>query len=828
MKKFKFCFFLVCIFYNVINSQVKISGRISDTSGDPVPYANVLLENSSIGVITDENGKFYIESKKTYSGLIISFIGYETKKIVLDKSILYDLEVVLKEEASNLKEVVLYSGKQKKKGNPAIDILKKIWSKKRRNGVYLYKEYAYDKYEKIEFDMNNIDSALIKSKIFKGMEFIFDHVDTSRVTGKSYLPIFINEAVYKSYGRNKPKSKYKEDLIANKNSGFEGNHYIISFIKDLYVEYNIYDNYIKLFDKSFTSPLSKTGINTYNYVLADSAFVDSKWCYNIVYYPRRKGTLTFKGDFWVNDTTFAVKEINMEASKSANINWVKDLYIEQKYDVLSDSVFLLKKDYIQSDFSLTKKEKSRGFYGKRTTMFKDYRFNEKKTKEFYEEESDVYADEIYNKSASYWKDNRQEKLNKNEKGIYKMLDTLNTVPKFKRMYDIASILASGYVEFKNFDYGPVFSTFGKNDVEGIRLRIGGRTYFGPNDIWRLQGYTAYGFKDDKFKYGLSWKWMFDRKNRWIVALGNRRDVEQTGVSLTTSNDVLGRSFASSAFFASGDSGKLTNVNLSTFSLSTSPQKNLEFKLGTSYKILKGASPLFNLNYKDKNGSIQTETRQAEIDVSLKLTPGRKTVGNGVELRSVNTNFSTLYISYSKGLKGVLNSDFNYQKLQLYYNRPFQIGGFGSSEATFEAGKTIGTVPLSLMSVVPGNQSYFSIDNTFGLLNYYEFVTDTYASLKFKHNFNGRLLNNIPIIKKLNLREIVSVKGIWGAVSQANKDINVSTISTYQVPEDIYIEYSAGIGNIFKVFKIEFLWRGSYFGQPESNNFGVKGSFGFSF
>jgi hypothetical protein len=180
------------------------------------------------------------------------------------------------------------------------------------------------------------------------------------------------------------------------------------------------------------------------------------------------------------------------------------------------------------------------------------------------------------------------------------------------------------------------------------------------------------------------------------------------------------------------------------------------------------------------------------------------------------------------LKGILNSDFDYQKLQLYYNRPFQVGGLGTSEVTFEAGKTIGTVPLSLMSVVPGNQSYFSIDNTFGLLNYYEFVTDTYASLKFKHNFNGRLLNNIPIIKKLNLREIVSVKGIWGAVSQANKDINVSTISTYQVPEDIYIEYSAGIGNILKVFKIEFLWRGSYFGQPESNNFGVKGSFGFSF
>ena len=196
----------------------------------------------------------------------------------------------------------------------------------------LFDQYKYDSYEKIEFDLNTIDSALVESKLFKGMEFIFDQVDTSSVTGKTYLPVFINEASKITYGDNISK-KTKSILRGNKNSGFSSNQFIIDFIDDLYSDYNIYDNYLKIFDKSFVSPLSKTGVDVYNYVLSDSAFIENKWCYNIIYYPRRKSELTFKGDFWVNDTTFAIKDINMQASKSANINWVKDIYIEQEYEV---------------------------------------------------------------------------------------------------------------------------------------------------------------------------------------------------------------------------------------------------------------------------------------------------------------------------------------------------------------------------------------------------------------------------------------------------------------------------------------------------------------
>ena len=577
--------FLGLSFFSAL-AQTKVSGYVFDENNTPIPFANVLFKGSTEGTITNEDGKFYLESDEKWETLIVSFLGFEKLEITLNKRVNYDLKFILKEEASSLNEVLIVTGKQSKKAseNPAIRLLKKIWERKRLNGLSQFKQYEYDQYEKVEFDLNTIDSALIKSKLFKGMEFVFEEVDTSSVTGKTYLPIFLNESVKKISGDN-VINKEREDLLGNKNSGFSNNQVIIDFIDDLYSEYNVYDNYLKFFDKSFVSPLSRTGIQTYNYVLSDSAFIDNKWCYNIIYYPRRKNELTFKGDFWVNDSTYAIKEINLQASKSANINWVKEIYIEQEFEVLNDSVFLIKRDYFLSDFALNKKEKSRGVYGKRTTLYDNYEFNHPKDKEYYEKVVYNYEEDVYNREDDFWQKNRLEVLNKDEKGVYKMLDTLKTVKKFKRLYNLGSILASGYVEFPsiNFDYGPIFSTFGFNEVEGLRLRTGGRTYFGPNDIWRLEGFIAYGFRDDKFKYGISGKWLLDKRSRLTLFGGNRRDVEQIGASLTSSTDVLGRSLASSSVISTGANDKLTNISLTNLGMSIEPARNFEVRLDGSFR-----------------------------------------------------------------------------------------------------------------------------------------------------------------------------------------------------------------------------------------------------
>lgn len=825
-KLFYYLFFLVA-FTSTIFAQTKVSGVVVDKLNHPVPFANVAFKNSSEGVVCNEDGIFYLESPKTYTTLVITSVGYSDKEIELEKSVNYNFKIQIK-EIETLKEVVVYRGKTSKKNNPALDILRKIWERRRQNGLHMFNQYQMEKYEKIEFDMNTIDSAYMKKKLFKGMEFIFKHVDTSKITGKTYLPIFINEALSDVYGDNKLK-KVKEKVKANKTSGFNGNQQILAFVNDLYTDFDVYNNHITFFDKSFTSPISTTGIDVYNYILRDSTYIDNKWCYNIVFYPRRQNELTFKGDFWVSDTTYAIKNINMAVTKSANINWVKDIYIEQEFEVLNDSVFLLSKDYMMADFALNKKENSKGVYGKRTTFFRDHKFNSEKSEKFYKEDVNYYDKDVYNKSEDYWQENRFENLTKDEKGIYKMLDTLQTVKKYQNIYDLVQMFDSGYIHHGNLDFGPIYSMVGQNSVEGLRLRTGVRTYFGPNDPWRLQTYIAYGFKDDKVKYGVTGKWMVEPKNRVIIAAGNRRDIEQIGASLTTTNDILGRNYASSGLLTFGSNNKLTNVNLSNVQVEMEPIKNLTFGAGVTYRTLISASPEFSLDYYTdlSQTTIKSQVKQSEFNLKVEYTPNRKPIGFAVERYNTDSPFTSLFVTYSQGFKGLLSSDFEYKKLQLYYKQPIIIGPLGRSNITAEIGKTFGYIPLGLMSVVPGNQSLFDISNTFSNLRYYEFVSDQYVTLKWDHDFQGRFFARIPFMRKLNWRENIGIKSVYGTVSNENRMINASGL-VYNAPDKVYWEYSTGIGNIFKFFRVDFSWRGNYLNMPNANKFATKISFGFYF
>lgn len=387
------------------------------------------------------------------------------------------------------------------------------------------------------------------------------------------------------------------------------------------------------------------------------------------------------------------------------------------------------------------------------------------------------------------------------------------------------------------DIGSVYDVFGYNQAEGPRVRLGARTYFGENDLWRLEGYMAYGFTDQKVKYGTSGKFLLDRKTRLIVSGGNRRDIEQLGVSLTATNDVLGRSIASSSLVTVGANNRLTNINLSKLDFEIEPITNLRIGVGGTFRTLSSALPDdFSLDYVDleEPGGIAKTIRQFDFNALLIYTPGKKTIGYGVERRIINDNYSTLLLNYTKGNKGIFSSDFDYSKLQFSYSQPWQIGGFGRLYSTLELGKTFGAVPLGLLNVIPGNQTFFSNYGTFPNLDFYEFVTDTYAALHLQHNFNGRLFARIPLLRKLNLREVVGLRGgVWGGtLSDENIALNApATINTpLQAPDDkIYYEYSFGIGNIFKILRIDFNFRGgNYLDAPDARPFSITGTFGFDF
>jgi hypothetical protein len=253
-----------------------------------------------------------------------------------------------------------------------------------------------------------------------------------------------------------------------------------------------------------------------------------------------------------------------------------------------------------------------------------------------------------------------------------------------------------------------------------------------------------------------------------------------------------------------------------------------FRVTGSYRTLKSATDSFSLNYYDPNGDIRSKIKQPQIELGLYYSPNKKASGYGVERYVINEgNFPTMFLGYSNGFKGVFDGDFNYQKIQALYTQPWNIGGLGRMYTTVEVGKIYGEVPLGLLSPIPGNQTLFSIYNTFNQLDYYEFVSDTYASFHMQHDFGGRLFGRIPWLRKLNLREVVGFRAVYGEISDENIALNASNI-IYQAPEDIYWEWNVGIGNIFKIFRLDFNFRGNYLDNPDARKFGITGIFGFSF
>ncbi|MGZ5212014.1 MAG: DUF5686 family protein, partial [Kaistella sp.] len=497
------------------------------------------------------------------------------------------------------------------------------------------------------------------------------------------------------------------------------------------------------------------------------------------------------------------------------------------YDSPDGSIYLPKKTYTELEMSvLGKKKDSKSILFKRTGIFSDYLFNKNFADAFLVDKNQTLSDENLTKADEFWEKQRTEPLSETEQNVYRMVGKLEQVPKFKRIVKLVEILESGYINAWNaIDFGDIYSVYGNNEVEGDRIRVGARTYFSPNDHWRIAGYTAYGFKDQKFKYGLEGRYMFNRENRATVGFGSRNDVIQLGAQLMNDDGIMTRSFASSSVFSSGTNASLSLVKQNSFFFALEPVRNFQVRMDASVQEIKSANPeKFNLDFY-KKGVLKSELNDFHTTFSLIANPGAKYSQYGVDRYAFTTLTPTFVLKFTHGFENVLDGDFDYNKLQFLYSQPVVLGNLGRSIINFEAGKNFSTVPLALQNVIPGNQSFSLVPNTFALLKYYEFVADAYTTLNYEHHFQGKILAHLPLIKNLKFRELIFLRGAYGTLSEASKNINFENLRYSAPDQQIYYEYGFGLENIgfgnMRILRVDFNWRGNYLDRPDVSKFGVK-------
>jgi hypothetical protein len=796
-----------------------ITGKVFDSeSKEPLPFVPVLIKGTTVGATTDFDGNYSISTSKMGDSIVASYVGYKklTRAIKRGQNQTINMPMVL--EGVNLLEVVVKAGE-----NPAHRIIRNVIAHKQFNNKRKLDAYQYESYNKVEFDLNRIPKEMQERKLFKPIKFVFDNVDSVYSGEKPSLPIFITESLSDLYFRSNPNLK-KEVIKASKVTGIE-NTSITSVMGDMYQNINIYDNNILVFGKDFVSPISDNGFFYYKYYLEDSLFIGNTRCYQIRFKSKRPQELCFSGNMWISDTTWAIKRIEMSIPKDANINFINAANVVQEFTQI-DSTWMLSKDRLIIDFAINKNQV--GIYGRKTTSYKDFKINQPKDIKFYEfGDKIIVEDDALKHSDEFWNANRHDSLSIREKKIYHMIDTIKTLPVYKTWVDIFTLFVSGYRVVNNFEIGPYFNLVSYNKIEGPRVRFGGRTSSKFSRWYELQGYVAYGFNDEKFKYSLGFKSFISKKpHRQLVGMTYKSDYEILGQSQNGfSQDNL---FAS--LFRTSPLTNLTRVD------QTYAWYEREWVDGLTSKVTligRTITPLIanSYLYYKKDGSIGTREniRNTEVRVNLRFAYKEKFISGDFSRISLGTKWPVMQFNYAKSLQNAFRGEYDYQKIVFNLSdRVRLISLLGYTDYTAEVGKIYGAVPYPLMELHGGNETYVYDYMSFNMMKYYEFASDQYASVGMFHHFEGLLFNKIPLIKKLKWREVVTCKALWGSVSEKNKRTLIFPTTLNALGNDPYVEVSAGIENIFKVFRIDALWRSTYLRTKAIENFGVKFGFQLAF
>ena len=820
-----------------LKAQFTYTGTVRDSiTRAALPFVNVVVPNTTKGTTTNEKGYFELNVAKEPQKLQFSFLGYRAKTVNLFERPAQGMRILLTEKNTTLQEVQVTAkkGKYKRKDNPAVDFIKEMLKQKEKNQMQQYDYYQYEKYEKVRLDITNMSEKFINRPIFNSIDFVFDNLDTN-AKGESHLPFYMEESLTKVYYQKENASlkEYREALkvtnLDNKTSAAA----IVKFTENLYEDINIYANQIFLFDEPFMSPLADVAPTFYQFFIQDTITFKGQETMRIAFAPANKYSMAFRGMLHVAlDGSYQVLEAHLTLMEKVNLNFVENLQITQEFTKVNDN-WAPARDQLSVDFKIAKD--FLGLSGYKTTLYNNHTFNQPPDRPIHElpnKKNDAPDQSI--KTPEYWKKARPTPLTQKERRVYTMIDTLNKIPQVRQAVTVAKLFASGYFTKGPIAVGDVFTFFSFNQVEGIRLKVAAKTNEKFNERIQLKSHLAYGTKDNKWKYSAEAKINlnegYSEFPKQFLSFKASRDNQFPGQFIqTTERDNFLLSFSTGA----------TDKMLGYESYSTTYFHELpsHFSYQITYdrrnQIAEGDFTFDNALTTDQN-TLET-IRTGEIGVSLTYAPNADFY-EGQHIRyPIPNKYPILTLDYRGSYDGFLGSEFQFHKLSFGIEKRFYVSNFGVTDVDFRAGKVLGNqLPFVLLHLPPSSQSLVTQENAFNTMRFLEFVSDQYALLIFNHDFNGFFINRIPLLRDLKLREAVSFRTYYGSLSAKNnpevqpalaqfpRNENGELETTF-ITDEPYMEVSAGIYNIFKILRVDFVKRLNYLDRPDVPTFlGIKG------
>ncbi|MCM1021351.1 MAG: DUF5686 and carboxypeptidase regulatory-like domain-containing protein [Muribaculum sp.] len=804
-------------------------------TGEPLAYTAIALTSTPAGAMTDENGKYNIISYSPTDSIRFSLLGYTPKTIAISRNTAKQtINIALNQTGVRLAEVLVKPKKEKysKKNNPAVAFMERIRRGESSTDPRRHDYYEYNKYERLTLAINdfNLDKDSWADKRYS---FLSNHIDTSEISGKPILNFSLREKLSDVKHTQNPEDEHEYvsglrqvgiDNVSTKDG-------IRQILEDAFREIDLYQNDITLLQNRFVSPLSKIAADYYKFYLSDTVVVESDSCVVLSFVPHNSQSWSFIGKLYVpmNDTTMFVKKIDLYMPHAINVNFIDGMMVSQTFRKHPDGSRLKVKDDMVMEFSVLPGMPK--LYVRRNTFYRNHRF-EPMTKEVERPTSPQYQivdENAYNMPDFAWDIVRPHPLSNGEKNIGEMMTELRNDRVFYWGEKALKLMVNGYVHtWKNskVDLGPLNTFLSYNTVEGIRLRVGGMTTANLSKRWFGRGHIAYGIRDNKWKYRAELEYSFHDKKYHSLEF----PIHSIKFTTLYSLDQLGQRFN----WTNSDNIILSFKRMEDTRVTYMRRQELRYTLELANNFSVEAAASFErqeatrwIPFIDGYGNRFGHYNEAAFELKLRYAPGEKFYQTNTSRRPINLDAPVFELSQFFAPKGFLGSKFAINRTEFRYQQRYWLSSFGYIDAVIKAGHVWSTSPYMNLLLPNANITYVVRPESYALMNPLEFINDTYASADLTYWMNGLIFNRIPLINQLNLREVFSFKALWGHRSQRNNPFRHPEL--FRFPDNVnvtnmgstpYMEVSAGIDNIFSLFRVDSVWRISYRHTPDAPNWGI--------
>ena len=820
-------------------AQNKVTGIVTDSlTNEALPFISIYIKGTTIGAMTDNSGKFSLSVPNSTHEIYASSIGYIEKSILLRNEKYSNIKIQLTPTSYDMSGVVVRPKKRKysKKNNPAVDFITKVIESKEKHNPFNKEYYQYQHAEKIDIAINNFKKEKNKN-LLKRYKFLTNYIDTSSLSGKPILPVSTKEMVENYYFRRSPHF-VKRIVIAKKNSGvdeFLPQEGVNQVLGEVFKDVDIYQNNISLFLRPFVSPLSDGATDFYKYYLMDTLNIGGEKCVDLAFVPFSSQSPGFTGHLYITlDSTYFVKRIRLNFPKDINLNFIKDMRIDQVFNRAPDGTRMLMHDDMEVEFSVL--SFTNGFYARRISTFSNQSFKRPLNKDIFKDDSSALIAGKTFQPDSFWVKAGIDSAAVKGKSVENMLIQLRKDPVYDISEKVVAAVVTGYIETaprqNKITLGPIYSTISSNTTEGVRMRVGGFTTAELNKHWFGDGYLAYGTIDQQFKYQAGLEYSFEKKKMQA----NEFPVHSIRASYSYDINRLGQHYYSSAdnvllSLKRLPDNKVTYERMMGFSYNKEFYSQLSYGLDLRYQ--QEYATLYLPFIETITGNNLNSYSVGEAVFRIRYAPGEKIYQTLTKRYSITRNAPVFSLSHTMAFKGILGSTFNNSHTELSFQKRFWLSQFGNVNAIFRAGKVWSVSPFPLLIIPNANLSYIVQYDTYSNLNTLEFINDQYVSWDLNYNMNGFLLNRIPLIQYLKLREIFSFRGFYGSLNRKddpvyNNDLLNFPDGTYRMGKDPYMEAGVGVENIFKVLRIDYVWRLTYLNHPNIDKTGIRFVLDFGF